>query len=48
MESDCVEAVNQIETRQYIRDFLEGYKTIVCYGAAFFKKECLMKRIEIR
>lgn len=47
MEKDCMEAVDQIETRQYIRDFLRGYKTIVCYGAAFFKKECLIKRIEL-
>lgn len=47
MENDCMEAVNQIETRQYIRDFLVGYKSVVCYGAAFYKKECLLKRIEL-
>lgn len=46
MERDCVEAVNQIATRQYVRDYLTGYRTIVCYGVAFFKKECLVKRIE--
>ena len=47
MESDCMEAVNQIATRQYVRDFLDGYKTIVCYGVAFFKKACLIKKIEL-
>ena len=47
IENDCMEAVNQIATRQYIRDFLDGYRTIVCYGAAFYKKECLIKRIEL-
>lgn len=47
MEIDCMEAVDQIATRQYVRDFLDGYKTIVCYGAAFYKKECLIKRIEL-
>ena len=47
MESDCMEAVNQIATRQYVRDFLDGYKTIVCDGVAFFKKACLIKKIEL-
>ncbi len=47
MQSDCMEAVDQIKTRQYVRDFLEGYRMIVCFGASFYKKECLLKRIEI-
>ena len=47
LESDCLSAVNQIATRQYVRDYLTGYRTIVCYGVSFFKKECLVKRIEI-
>lgn len=47
MEHDCMEAVDQIETKKYIRDFLEGYKTIICYGIAFHKKQCLVKRIEL-
>lgn len=47
MESDCAEAVDQIATQNYVRDFLEGYKTIVCFGASFYKKECLIRRIEL-
>ena len=47
MESDCLSAVKQIAARQYVRDYLTGYRTIVCYGVSFFKKECLVKRIEI-
>jgi len=39
--------VDQIRTRQYAQDFFAGFKSIVCYGAAFFKKECLIKRIEL-
>ncbi len=47
MEKDCQEAVDQIVTRQYVRDFLCGYKQVVCYGVSFFKKECMVKRIEL-
>ena len=47
MEKDCQEAVSQIVTRQYARDFLCGYKQMVCYGVSFFKKECMVKRIEL-
>lgn len=31
----------------YAQDFLDGYKTVVCYGMAFFKKRCLLKRMEV-
>ncbi len=44
MERDSMEAVDQISTRQYIRDFLDGYRSVVCYGAAFYKKECLIRK----
>ena len=47
MEKDCAAAVNQIQTKQYVRDFLEGYHTIICYGISFFKKECQIRRIEL-
>lgn len=46
MEADCKEAAVQMKTRQYIRDFLEGYRSVICYGAAFYRKECLLKRID--
>jgi hypothetical protein len=47
MEEDCKTAVNQILVRKYAYDFLDGYKEILCYGVAFFKKQCLIKRIEL-
>jgi hypothetical protein len=47
MEEDCKTAVNQILVRKYAYDFLDGYKEILCYGMAFFKKQCLIKRIEL-
>lgn len=47
MQRDCKEAVDQISDRKYVQDFLEGYRTVICYGAAFFKKECVIKKIEL-
>ncbi len=46
MEKDCARAVGQIDINQYARQFLKGYKTVLCYGAAFFEKECMIKRGE--
>lgn len=46
MQQDCRKAFAQIETGQYARQFLKGYKTILCYGAAFFEKTCLIQKVE--
>ncbi len=44
MENSCKEALNQIVTKKYSQDsLLDGYKTILCYGIAFFKKKALVK-----
>ncbi len=42
MEKDCREAIEQISRRNYARTELKGYRTILCYGAAFFEKDCLV------
>ena len=47
MEADCVRAVNQIQLQKYMEEYLEDYETVVCYGAAFYRKSCLIKEIEI-
>lgn len=47
METDCQEAVDQILVKKYAEDFLDDYDSVVCYGVAFFKKRCLVKRIEL-
>lgn len=44
MEKDCGEALAQIDARQYAREFLKGYRVVLCYGIAFFEKSCLIKR----
>ena len=44
LQQDCENALAQIDTRQYAKQFLKGYQTVVCYGAAFFEKECLIRK----
>ncbi len=44
LERECEEALRQIRDRQYKRNLqLEGYTTILCYGAAFLGKTCLIR-----
>ncbi len=43
LETDCRQALEQIRQRQYAGRLLKGYRTILCYGAAFFEKKCLIK-----
>ncbi len=47
MLQDCETALQQIKTRQYARSFLKGYHTVLCYGIAFFDKECLVKKAKM-
>lgn len=42
MEKDCREAIEQIRRKGYARTDLKGYRTVLCYGAAFFEKDCLV------
>ena len=44
LETKCDEALAQIETMKYeytLRQ--EGYQDIIKYGAAFYRKECMVK-----
>ena len=44
MDKDCNNALEQIMARKYFNDEkLNGYKTILCYGISFFKKQALVK-----
>ena len=40
----CDVALRQIEARQYAEDLRDEYNEILCYGIAFYKKRCLVKR----
>lgn len=44
LEKESAAALEQIEKEQYKKNLeLEGYKTVLCYGAAFRGKTCLIK-----
>ena len=46
LDRECEEALTQIQDRSYAEEFLENGNEVLCYGIAFYKKECLVKRIE--
>ena len=48
MPKDCEAALEQIDREKYTIHLLKGYKTILCYGAAFFEKSCIIKYSKIR
>lgn len=44
MEKECQNALQQIEDHQYARKIeRSGYKKVIRYGIAFYKKECVVK-----
>lgn len=46
MEQECQEALRQIETKQYARKIeRSGFKTVLRYGIAFYRKSCLVKQM---
>ena len=45
LEAGCDAALAQIKAERYAKDFLDGYRTIRCYGIAFYKKSCLLKML---
>ncbi len=44
LEKSCDAALQQIESRGYAEAYREDYEQILCYGIAFFKKRCVVKK----
>lgn len=42
LQADCETALQQIEDKQYARQFEEDYETVICFGISFFKKQCIV------
>ena len=40
LEASCAAALQQIEDRQYAKEFEDDYDSVLCYGIAFYKKRC--------
>ena len=45
LEAGCREAAEQIDDRRYADEFRKGYRSVICYGAAFFEKQCLIRKL---
>ena len=43
LEASCAAALQQIEDRQYAKEFEDDYDSVLCYGIAFYKKRCLVR-----
>jgi hypothetical protein len=42
--SECDRALNQINDRMYAEEYADDYDEILCYGIAFLKKRCVVKK----
>ena len=42
--SECDHAIDQINDRMYAEEYADDYDEILCYGIAFFKKRCAVKK----
>ena len=42
--SECDRALNQITDRMYAEEYADDYDEILCYGIAFLKKRCVVKK----
>lgn len=46
MVQDCETALQQIDDRQYVHRFLKEFQNIFCFGVAFYKKKCLVRKMD--
>ena len=44
LDAACEKAVRQIDDRMYAKSFEDDYDEVICYGIAFFKKRCVVKK----
>lgn len=48
LPGDCEDAVNQIKKHRYMEGLqVKGYTNVVGYGISFYKKNCMMKKVEL-
>ena len=46
MRASCEQALKQIEEVGYMKEFIDDYDEIICYGISFYKKTCLVKTVD--
>lgn len=48
LTGDCEDAVKQMKDQRYIEGLqAKGYENVVGYGISFYKKNCMMKKVEM-
>ena len=46
LEKECRHTMRQIDEKRYAAEFTKGYRTVICYGIAFYDKMCLVKKMD--
>lgn len=44
LETDCEKAIRQIRDKMYAEELEDDFDEVLCYGIAFYKKRCIVKR----
>lgn len=44
LSNDCDTALRQIDERMYAKELEDDYDQVLCYGIAFYKKRCVIRR----
>ena len=44
LSEECDTALHQIDDRMYAKEFEDSFDEILCYGIAFYKKRCMVKK----
>lgn len=44
LEKECEKAISQIDEKKYAEEFRDNYAEVICYGAAFYKKRCKIRK----
>ena len=44
LEYDCNRALKQIDEKMYAQDFKDDYDEVLCYGIAFCRKRCVVRK----
>lgn len=44
LEKEREKAIAQIDEKKYAEEFKDNYAEIICYGAAFYKKRCKIRK----
>ena len=44
LERDCEKAIRQIKDKMYAEELEDDFDEVFCYGIAFYKKRCIVKR----